>query len=104
MSESLRSTLRIFNLTTHVLSSFVSCFLYDCSVADKNSESRLSVGVTRARGKKCDRCWYYSDSVGQDRDPNLHDVCLRCADVVRKDGYNVAVAPPSISATSAPVV
>ena len=66
----------------------------------KSSESRLSVGVTRARGKKCDRCWYYSDSVGQDRDANLNDVCLRCAEVVRKDGYNVVASPP----VAAPVV
>ena len=68
----------------------------------KSSESRLSVGVTRARGKKCDRCWYYSDSVGQDRDANLHDVCLRCAEVVRKDGYNVVA--PSSPPIAAPVV
>ena len=41
----------------------------------------VSVKVERAHGEKCERCWTYSDTVGQDAEhPAL---CKRCADVVR---------------------
>jgi len=54
------------------------------------SESGIAVGVTPAKGKKCDRCWYYSDTVGHHHTHD--DVCLRCAEVILKDGYSVAAA------------
>jgi len=54
------------------------------NIIDKKSESGMSVGVTKALGKKCDRCWYYSDSVGHDHDHD--DICLRCAEVIKKEG------------------
>ena len=64
----------------------------DYRIAAKDAESGVTVGVALAKGKKCDRCWYYSESVGADHDHALHDVCLRCADVIRTDGYNVVAA------------
>jgi isoleucyl-tRNA synthetase len=57
----------------------------DFRVASADSASGLTVGVKRAAGKKCDRCWYYSDSVGHDHEHS--ELCLRCADVVRTDGH-----------------
>ena len=57
------------------------------STMSEESESGVSVGVCKAEGKKCDRCWYYSDSVGSDKDHE--EVCLRCATVVKKDGYEL---------------
>ena len=54
------------------------------NIIDKKSESGMSVGVAKALGKKCDRCWYYSDSVGHDHDHD--DICLRCAEVIKKEG------------------
>jgi isoleucyl-tRNA synthetase len=36
----------------------------------------LTVGVTKARGQKCSRCWIYSESV--DEDANHPGVCARC--------------------------
>jgi len=51
------------------------------------SESGVAVGTTRAAGKKCDRCWYYSETVGEDHEHT--ELCLRCADVVRTDKYVV---------------
>ena len=51
------------------------------------TDSNIAIGVTRAIGGKCDRCWYYSSSIGSDHEhPEL---CLRCADVVRIDKYVV---------------
>ncbi len=42
----------------------------------------LSVTVSHAGGRKCARCWIYSDSVGRDQD--YPDVCARCASVLKK--------------------
>ena len=62
-----------------------ACPAYRLPAAD--TESGVTVGVTRALGKKCDRCWYYSESVGEG---HVHDdICLRCEDAIEKDGYVV---------------
>ncbi len=37
----------------------------------------LIVGVSRAEGKKCQRCWMYSESVG--KDAGHPEICDRCA-------------------------
>jgi isoleucyl-tRNA synthetase len=37
----------------------------------------LTIGIARAEGKKCQRCWMYSESVG--KDPEHGDICDRCA-------------------------
>ncbi|MDO5536654.1 MAG: isoleucine--tRNA ligase [Desulfovibrionaceae bacterium] len=40
----------------------------------------LAVGVARAEGEKCPRCWMYTTEIGQDA---AHpDLCLRCAHVI----------------------
>jgi len=37
----------------------------------------LVVGVEKARGEKCERCWVYSESLGKDKDhPKVCDRCL----------------------------
>ena len=44
----------------------------------------MTVGVARARGSKCQRCWNYSEAVGQAVDhPQL---CERCRPVVQDMG------------------
>ncbi|HOW28145.1 MAG TPA: isoleucine--tRNA ligase [Elusimicrobiota bacterium] len=46
---------------------------------DKDSTS--VVKIEKSSGQKCDRCWVWRDTVGQDKDhPTL---CARCADAVR---------------------
>lgn len=46
-----------------------------------DAEKDLTVAIERASGDKCERCWMYCDTVGQDADhPTL---CHRCASVVR---------------------
>ncbi len=42
----------------------------------------LSIWVSRAPGKKCERCWKWSESVG--RVPELPQVCERCARVLKE--------------------
>ncbi|KGR92148.1 isoleucine--tRNA ligase [Ureibacillus massiliensis 4400831 = CIP 108448 = CCUG 49529] len=43
---------------------------------------KTSIVVEKATGEKCERCWSYSETVGQHaKHPSL---CVRCADVVEK--------------------
>lgn len=43
-------------------------------------KSKVWVGISRAEGSKCERCWNYSDLVGSFSDhPTL---CARCHNVV----------------------
>ncbi|MBI2539014.1 MAG: hypothetical protein HYW04_04350 [Deltaproteobacteria bacterium] len=37
--------------------------------------------VFKAEGRKCERCWKYSEDVG--KDPNHPTVCARCSRVLR---------------------
>jgi isoleucyl-tRNA synthetase len=47
----------------------------------KEGPDDLRIVVSPAKGQKCERCWIYSESVGEDKDhPTL---CSRCADVVK---------------------
>jgi len=41
----------------------------------------LSIFVRRAEGKKCERCWNFSEDVGSDRE--YPDICSRCVGVIR---------------------
>eukprot|EP00746_Dinoflagellata_sp_MGD_P067848 gnl/MRDRNA2_/MRDRNA2_28016_c0_seq1.p1 gnl/MRDRNA2_/MRDRNA2_28016_c0~~gnl/MRDRNA2_/MRDRNA2_28016_c0_seq1.p1 ORF type:complete len:1138 (-),score=206.72 gnl/MRDRNA2_/MRDRNA2_28016_c0_seq1:474-3887(-) len=50
------------------------------TVALEESEKKLTVGVTRAQGTKCERCWHFSESVGSDE--NHPTLCERCIPVV----------------------
>ena len=42
----------------------------------------LSVKVSQADGDKCERCWMFSTTVGED--PDHPKLCRRCAEVVKK--------------------
>lgn len=60
------------------------------TVGASDSESGCSVGVSRAPGDKCERCWYQCASVGTHHDhPTL---CSRCHGVVE----DLGVAPPPV--------
>ncbi|MDD4012746.1 MAG: isoleucine--tRNA ligase [Candidatus Omnitrophica bacterium] len=51
-----------------------------------SSDGSIRIGVKRAAGKKCPRCWNYSDTVGKDgREPAL---CGRCAKVISERRNN----------------
>jgi len=43
-------------------------------------------GVSKASGKKCERCWVYSETVGMD---NKHpSLCKKCVEVIEKEDYD----------------
>ena len=46
----------------------------------------LRVIVSRADGKKCERCWNYSFEVGQN--PTFNSICSKCSEVLKQIGVN----------------
>jgi len=42
----------------------------------------VKVQVSRAAGKKCERCWNYSTHVGED--PEYTMICERCSRVLKE--------------------
>ena len=42
----------------------------------------LRIGVGKARGEKCERCWTWSESVGSIAEHPT--ICVRCAEVVMR--------------------
>ena len=54
----------------------------DLAQAELADGSRLAVGVGKAAGEKCERCWIYSDELGSD--PEHPTLCPRCAAVMKE--------------------
>lgn len=58
---------------------------YTSSVEVEGVEGTVTIGVSKADGKKCARCWNYSTAVGDDAEhPEL---CERCGPVVKSSGF-----------------
>lgn len=45
--------------------------------------SKIKIYVEEAEGEKCERCWKYSTTVGEDK--KYEDVCERCATVLKNE-------------------
>ncbi len=52
------------------------------AVVDSEIVKGVAVKVEKAEGRKCERCWMYSKTVGKDKE--FPDVCERCAGVLKK--------------------
>jgi isoleucyl-tRNA synthetase len=50
----------------------------------ENGTSGITIQVSKADGKKCERCWNYSTHVGED--PDYPTVCERCRAVLKEIG------------------
>ena len=59
-----------------------ACAQYTLPLAEGGSG--CFVGVKKAGGAKCERCWFWSDSVGTHE--GLDNVCPRCAGAVQAKG------------------
>ena len=44
---------------------------------EEDKEVLIGVLVTKATGKKCERCWMYSETVGEDKENP--EICHRCS-------------------------
>ncbi len=49
--------------------------------ARKDENEKIGVKVEMADGKKCERCWMYSTTVGEDKDNPT--ICHRCSDAIK---------------------
>ena len=52
-------------------------------IKEKTAEQKdsITVKVEQAEGQKCERCWQYSTTVGQDKDNPT--ICHKCSVAVR---------------------
>merc|ERR1712151_186683 len=50
-------------------------------ILNKDTASGCVVGVRKASGKKCERCWFYDESIGTSSLPHS-DVCQRCNEAI----------------------
>ena len=51
------------------------------SFTSTESSSGCVVGVKKAVGHKCGRCWFYDDNIGKTGSSRF-DVCQRCDDAI----------------------
>ncbi len=71
-------------------------------------QGEVVVGVTRAQGGKCARCWNYSPAVGAHEAAlaaGFSDLCERCFPVVQRLGFKLpdAAAPAASAQAAVPV-
>ncbi len=58
------------------------CIVSQFVLQPSQHQEEMTVVVAAAKGEKCQRCWIYSETVGQDE---AHDgLCSRCTTVVKK--------------------
>jgi isoleucyl-tRNA synthetase len=60
----------------------VSAVKLEQSTTGNGSSSGVSIQISKAEGKKCERCWNYSTRVGED--PEYPTVCERCSAVLKE--------------------
>ena len=46
-----------------------------------NRGEKFEINVERAEGQKCERCWMYSNTVGQDKENPT--ICKKCSDALK---------------------
>ena len=47
----------------------------------RKDEIKLGVKVEQAPGEKCERCWMYSETVGEDKENPT--ICHRCSEAIK---------------------
>jgi len=73
----------VFDLLEEFKADLTALFIVSEVEVEPVEGGELKVQVLKARGKKCERCWNYSGSVGQELDyPTL---CKRCAQALRDE-------------------
>ncbi|MGN0452736.1 MAG: isoleucine--tRNA ligase [Ruminococcus sp.] len=69
-----------YDFIKSVENELAAAFIVSDVLVQKNDDAELKVTVEKAQGEKCERCWAYSETVGQCADhPTL---CSRCAEVI----------------------
>jgi hypothetical protein len=67
-----------------------------------SAQLAVTVGVARARGSKCARCWNYSEAVGAADGTTMYpDVCERCRPVLAAMDFTLPPTENAAVATAA---
>ena len=78
-SVTLKASGAEFEFIKSVESELAAAFIVS-EVVVENTEGELKVEVNKAAGEKCERCWCFSKTVGENSEhPTL---CARCAGVI----------------------
>lgn len=70
-----------YEFVNSVLGELTAVFIVSKVELVKGNSDEINVVVEKAEGEKCERCWVYSDTVGQNSEhPTL---CARCAEILK---------------------
>ena len=70
-----------YEFVNSVLGELTAVFIVSKVELVKGGSEEINVAVEKAQGEKCERCWVYSDTVGQNSEhPTL---CARCAEILK---------------------
>ncbi len=70
-----------YEFVNSVLVELTAVFIVSKVELVKGDSDEINVVVEKAEGEKCERCWVYSDTVGQNSEhPTL---CARCAEILK---------------------
>ena len=74
-----------YNFIKENLEILKTVFIVSDLQIDKNlrkNEEKIGVKVDVAEGEKCERCWMYSTTVGEDKENPT--ICHRCSEVIKE--------------------
>ena len=74
-----------YNFIKENLEILKTVFIISDLQIDKNlrkNEEKIGVKVDTAEGEKCERCWMYSTTVGEDKENPT--ICYRCSEVIKE--------------------
>ena len=72
----------MFDFIKSVENELKTAFIVSGIEVVKAEGGELSVTISKAAGDKCERCWCYSETVGQNHEHPT--ICKRCASVLGK--------------------
>eukprot|EP00522_Entomoneis_paludosa_P005428 CAMPEP_0172473536 /NCGR_PEP_ID=MMETSP1065-20121228/68904_1 /TAXON_ID=265537 /ORGANISM="Amphiprora paludosa, Strain CCMP125" /LENGTH=1071 /DNA_ID=CAMNT_0013231711 /DNA_START=96 /DNA_END=3311 /DNA_ORIENTATION=- len=80
--DELRTVLMISQVNLVDSSDAVAASCDEAHVVSKETISGAVLGIAKAAGKKCARCWFHDPAVGEDEELAHSDICQRCNSAV----------------------
>lgn len=73
---------KLYPLLEEYLNELPGLFIVSQVALERGPGDELSIGIERAQGEKCERCWKYTTDVGAD--PDFPTICAACKDAVKE--------------------
>ena len=70
-----------YEFVNSVLGELTAVFIVSKVELVKGGSEEINVAVEKAQGEKCERCWVYSDTVGQNSEHRT--LCARCGEILK---------------------